>query len=166
MKSIPPPITTLTRHATWIGYGTPEKFLCHAPKDVPVYVSSYIDSAGTDHAGATYESVRLIVALLAHQGGEVHYTLCTLGRYLCVNRQPIDADGAKAARDRAEQAVHIAGKWINELGFEDVRDATIGTPRDVKLLDGWPSFLVWDQEKKAFQEDVHPNLMALRACGK
>lgn len=129
----------------FIGYASIEDWAESIDTSRPVYALPIESPGATNQTGIRRDDLAIVCAQT--DGQEVHYFRMTTGFITFIADKPFDVD-ADARRERRDQAWGIVLDWLEERFT--VRLGLVAMPRDLKVLDGWPRFLRWDNNTRRF----------------
>lgn len=132
----------------FIGYHTLEEWLRSVGKNRPVFASLITEPGKVERYGTRMDK---LVVLAAQPGDDdlVHYCRLMVGQLQYVAGQPFGADHAQRI-ERAQQALGIVRGWLAEHGLT-IRNGVAAMPENLRLLDGWADFLVFDQKTQEYK---------------
>ena len=127
----------------FIGYSSLEGLLDTHPADAPVFLSLNEEQGPSGHYGIALSTFALTASDI--RDDHARYCRMVLGRVQTINGQAFDTGSRERTRQLALSAYHLVEEQIiSRYGFT-VENAMISLPRDLKLLDGWADFLLYDK---------------------
>lgn len=132
----------------FIGYGTLEGWSEVADRARPIYAVSVLESGGG--GGMPEERRQVIQIAQPDTAGDVHYCRIVVGSLTYLYGKPFEGGELYDQKvKRQEAAWEIVHFWLVEQGFT-VRRAAVAMPKDFKLMEGWPGFLVYASDTMSF----------------
>lgn len=116
----------------------------------PVYASPVIQPGSVSKQGLRVDRAEIHVAQ-PDEWGDVHYWQFTVGRWQELSHAPdFGARDREKVITRRDEIWSLIKVWLDEQGLV-VRDALIAFPRNLRLLEGTPGILRWNQERSAWE---------------
>jgi hypothetical protein len=135
-----------TTHPFFIGYGTLEEWLRSVDPKRPVFAALITEP------GKVVQSMRtdrLMIRVAQPADDLMHYCQLVIARVQYVGDNPFNTD-YKQRFSLAEQAWKVVEAWLDERGLT-VMNGVVSMPDNLRLMDGWANFLVFDQQTQEFR---------------
>lgn len=136
----------------FVGYGDVDGLLTHARRLQPIFVNAVGQHVSGGQYALGLQRCWLAIAFL--EGDVCHYCRVPYACYQTHCGRPfghLEELKAQRVRDTSAWLVRVCRHYLEEKGFQDVREAHVAVPRDLSLLDGEFGFLVWDEQLRRWR---------------
>ncbi len=132
----------------YIGYPSLEAWARAARREEPVYACLVEEPQPPSKHGLQEMLLVVWVSQPRPATEEIHYFRCRVGLLEYVGSAPFGNDHPER-KQRAEEAWALIRDWLKEKGFE-VREGVVAYPKGLKLFEGWPEFLKYDEARRRY----------------